>query len=121
MTLAALAIEAIVDALAAGGVTASRDASGFDPSPIGVLVGLPSLVDHTLGGATFDVPVVIVSGDPVNTSDAVDRLYTEADAIAEIVHADTYRPTSWAGSSRTQPLPAIEVSAIVTVAYESEA
>jgi hypothetical protein len=118
VTAARLAIDAIAELLEAGGVTASRDASGFDPAPIGVLLGLPTLVGRTLSGATFDVPIVIVSGDPVNTAEAVDRLYAEADAIAEIVSTSSYRPSTWAGSSRTQPLPAIEVSAIVTVSIE---
>lgn len=118
MTAARAAIDAIAELLETAGVTASRDASGFDPAPIGVLLGLPTLAGRTLSGATFEVPIVIVSGDPVSTAEAVDRLYAEADAIASIVAASSYRPSTWGGSSRTQPLPAIEISAIVTVSIE---
>lgn len=118
MTSASGAIDGILALLLAGGVEASRDAAGFNPSPIGVLVGLPSLVNHTLGGAIYEIPVLVVSGDPVNSAEAVDRLYAEADAIAAIIGADNYSPTSWAGSSRTQPLPAIEIVALATVENE---
>lgn len=115
---ASAALDGLVALLVSEGISASRDASGFTPAPIGVLVGLPALTGATLGARIFEIPVVIVSGDPVNNPAAVDRLYAEADAIARAVGADSYRPTSWAGSSRTEPLPAIEVTATVTVTNE---
>lgn len=109
------ALDALLELLEENGVTATRDASGFTPAPIGVLLGLPTRVGATLGGVTFEIPILVVSGDPVNTAEAVDRLYAEADAIAEIVQTDAYQPATWGGSSRTQPLAAVELTAIVTI------
>lgn len=117
---ASAAIAAMVALLAEDGITASDDASTFDPSPIGVLVGLPSRVNATLGGVVYELPVLVVSGDAVNNPAAVDRLYAEADAVANAARTDRYRPTSWAGSSRTEPLPAIEVVATVTVTNQED-
>lgn len=115
MTSARAAIDAIAELLADAGVQATDEASGFSPSPIGVLIGLPSRVSATLGGETFEIPILVVSGDPVNTAEAVDRLYAEADAIAHAVAETKYEPTTWAGSGRVQPLPAIEIVATVSV------
>jgi hypothetical protein len=120
VTAARLAIDAIAELLEAGGVTASRDASGFDPAPIGVLLGLPTLVGRTLSGATS---TTFRSLDRVRRSrlraDAVDRLYAEADAIAEIVSARrAIGRATWAGAPGRNRYAAIEISAIVTVSIE---
>lgn len=116
MTAASRAIDAIVALLADAGITASRDASTFaaELGSLGVLVGLPSRVAGTLGGASFEIPVLVISGDPVNTAEAVDRLYVEADAIATELRTDVYRPTSWGGRAGAEPLSAIEITALVT-------
>lgn len=119
MTAAANALEALVSILEDAGVTATRDAGKFNPSPIGVLVGLPTLAGSTLGGRSFEIPVLVVSGDPLNTIANVDRLYAEADAIADVVAAEGYRPSSWASSARVEPLPAIEILATVSVEREA--
>lgn len=115
MTEATRALEALLEILEGAGIDATRDAGEFDPSPLGVLVGLPTLVSRTLGASRFEIPIVVVTGDPLNTAAAVDRIYAEADEILAAVSALTYRPTSWAGSSRVEPLPAIEILASVSV------
>lgn len=116
---AAVALEALLELLEAGGVTASRDASSFYPDPIGVLVTLPTRLRDTLAASVFEIPIVVVSAEPVNTPEAVDRLYAEADAIAEIVSTPSYRPTTWSGGADVAPLPAIEILATVTAQEEA--
>lgn len=113
-------LEAVLQVLADAGVTASRDAGSFVPRGVGVLVGLPSWVDSTLAGKVFEVPVLVVSGDPLNTAGAVDRLYAEADAIADALACDSYRPATWEGATPARPegLPAVEIIATVTVPNE---
>lgn len=118
-TRAAVALEAVLELLTAGSVTASRDASSFYPDPIGVLIGLPTRLRDTLGASVFEIPILVISAEPVNTPEAVDRLYAEADAIAELVSAATYRPTTWSGGSNDGPLPAVEILAIVTAQEEA--
>lgn len=120
MTVASRAIEAVLALLADAEITASRDADTFaaELDGIGVLVGLPTRVGGTMGAATFEIPVLVVSGDPVNTSEAVDRLYLEADEIARELRTLTYRPTTWGGRSGSEPLSAIEITVTVTVSLE---
>lgn len=110
------AIEAVVDQLAASGITAVRDAGAFYPQPIGVLVGLPSLVKRGQGFVSYQVPILVVSGDPLNEELAVDRLYALADDAARAVRTDQYRPSSFPTSANAEPLPAIEMAALVTLA-----
>jgi hypothetical protein len=118
MTAAARALEALLELLADAELEATRDAGAFRPEPVGVLVGLPSLVDATLGALVFTIPVLVVSGEPLNTPAAVDRLYLQADAVAEAVRTLAYRPSVFSGSSRAEPLPAVEIIATVTVSEE---
>lgn len=116
---ASRALDALLQVLEDAGVTATRDAGAFVPAPIGVLVGLPSWTDSTLAGRTFEIPVLVVHGAPLNTAAAVDRLYAEADAIADALACDSYRPASWdGGGGRPEPLPAVEILANVTVTNE---
>ena len=117
-SVASRALEAVLELLTEAGVTATRDAGAFYPDPIGVLVGLPSWIASTLAGRIFEIPVLVVSGSALNTSSAVDRLYAEADAIADALRAEQYRPSSWANSARVEPLPALEILATVTVSLE---
>lgn len=106
--------------LADAGVTAHRDATELlaDLGSIGILVGLPSRVGGTLSASTFEIPVYVISGDPVNTAEAVDRLYLEADAIALELRTLIYRPTTWGGRSGAEPLSAIELTVTVTVSQQ---
>ena len=120
LTPATRALDALVQLLEDAGITATRDAGAFLPDPIGVLVGLPSWVGSTLSGRVYEVPILVVSGQPLNTLAAVDRLYGEADAIARVAATDAYRPATWTSSSRPEPLPAIEIMATVTVQLEED-
>jgi hypothetical protein len=122
VTAASRAIDALVELLAEAGITASRDASTFaaELAGIGVLAGLPSKIGGTLSGSTFEVPVYVVSGDLVNTAEAVDRLYAEADEIAAVLRTLLYRPTTWGGRAGSEPLSAIEVLATLTVTTHEE-
>jgi hypothetical protein len=114
---ATAAIAAVLDALDDAGITATSDAGAFYPQPVGVLVGLPTLTKRGLHSATYEVPMHVVSGDPLNDSHSVDRLYALADDCAIAVRTDNYRPSSWAGSVNAEPLPAIEMAATVTLAH----
>lgn len=126
MTAATLALEALLAELLEAGITASRDAETFSAElstgdvSIGVLVALPSRVGGTLGAATFEIPVLVVSGAPVNSAEAVDRLYAEADEIALALRTLTYRPTTWGGRAGSDPLSAIELVVTVTVPSQEE-
>lgn len=126
MTAASRAIEELVSVLADAGIAASRSAETFatrisgEASGVGVLVGLPARVGGTLSASTFEIPVYVVSADPVNTAEAVDRLYLEADAIARELRTLVYRPTTWGGRQGAEPLSAIEITVTVTVSMEEE-
>jgi len=112
---ASRAIEGVLDVLAAAGITATRDPGAFYPQPVGVLVGLPTLSRRGLASHTFSIPVLVVSGDPLNDELPVDRVYALADDVALALAIDQYRPSSWAGGVNAEPLPAVELTATVTV------
>lgn len=112
------AIAAVLDELEAAGITATGDAGAFYPQPVGVLVGLPTMIRRGLHSRTFTVPVSVVSGDPLNDSHSVDRVYALADDCASAVRTDSYRPGSWAGSVNAEPLPALQMEATVTLAQK---
>jgi len=104
--------------LEAAGVEATGDAGAFFPQPLGVLVGLPTLTGRTLAGRTFVIPVTVVSGDPLNSEQAVDRAYALADEIAGVLSTSNYRPSSYRSSTNAEPLPALELAVTVTVSEE---
>ena len=114
-SLAALARREIRDALVAAGIPAVLDAGAFYPQPTGVLVGLPTLVSRGLASSTFEVPVLVVSGDPLNVELAVDRLYALADRAIAILVTDSYAVASYRSSANAEPLPALELTVTVTV------
>jgi hypothetical protein len=117
LTGAARAIEAILQELEEAGIAATHDAGAFYPQPVGVLVGLPALTGVGLASASYTVPVLVVSGDPLNSIEAVDRLYALADDVAFTLSAAEYRPSSFQGGPNAEPLPAVEVAAVVTATY----
>ena len=112
---AALALDQIVEALQDAGIAATRDPGAFFPQPTGVLVGLPTLTKRGLQTSTFTVPVLVVSGDPLNSLLAADRLLEQADRVALVLETDNYRPSQWRSSVNAEPLPALEVTVTVTV------
>jgi hypothetical protein len=112
---ASLALEGVLDSLAIAGIEATRDAGAFYPQPVGVLVGLPALVRRGLASRTYEIAISVVSGDPLNASPSVDRLYALADDVALALAIDAYRVGSWRGGVNAEPLPAVELTATVTV------
>ena len=116
---AARAIVHLLELLAEAGIEASRDAGAFYPQPAGVLVGLPTLTTRGVFTRVFTIPVLVVSGDPLNSEPAVDRIYALADDVALALATDNYRPSSWRSSVNAEPLPALELAVTVTVS-ESE-
>lgn len=105
---------ALVQLLADAGIAAADDPGAFFPQPVGVLVGLPTLVRRTLAARTFEIPVLIVSGDPVSSPLVVDRLYALADDVARALGESNYRPSTWRATANAEPLPAVELNATVT-------
>ena len=104
--------------LEAAGIEATGDAGSFYPQPVGVLIGLPSLVGRTLGARRFEIPVLVVSGDPLNSNERVAALYALADEVAGVLSTAAYRPTQYRSSESPEPRPALEVLVIVTVSEE---
>lgn len=119
LTAATRAIGALLELLEEAGLEATRDAGAFYPQPAGILVGLPELVGRGLATRTFAIPVLCVSGDPLNSELAVDRIYSLADEAARALRTDAYRPSSWRSSVNAEPLPAIELTVTVTVQEEA--
>jgi hypothetical protein len=117
---ASRARDALVQLLADAGVEAAADAGAFFPQPVGVLVGLPTMTGRTLGARRFTIPVLVVSGDPLSSPLAVDRLYALADDVALALSESSYRPSTWRSTANAEPLPAVELTSTVTVP-ESEA
>lgn len=117
---ASRAIYAVMSELAAAGIDATRDAGAFYPQPVGTLVALPALIKRGQGSRTYELEIKVVSGDPLNTELAVDRLYALADDIALTLRIDTYGVGSWRSSVNAEPLPAIELTATVTVTETEE-
>ena len=109
------ALEAVLGVLADAGIDASRDAGAFYPQPVGVLVGLPAMTRRGLSSRSYELAVLVVSGDPLNSSPAVDRLYYLADDVAGALRVDQYAPSSWRSSVNAEPLPAVELTAVITV------
>jgi hypothetical protein len=120
LNAATRAIEELVARLEEAGVSATRDAGAFFPQPVGVLVGLPTLVSRGLAARTFTIRVLVVSGDPLNTPLAVDRVYALADDVAYALATDAYRASSWRSSVNAEPLPAVELTVTVTVTETQE-
>lgn len=114
------ALEAVLAELEAAGIEATRDAGAFYPQPVGVLVTLPALVRRTMASRAFEVAVLVVSGDPLNSELAVDRVYALADDVALALSIDVYRPSSYRSSVNAEPLPAVELVATVTVTETEE-
>jgi hypothetical protein len=114
-TLASVARAELLAALEEAGVEATGDAGAFFPQPTGVLVGLPTLVSRGLASSTFEVPVLVVSGDPLNAELAIDRVYGIADEVVRILRTDSYAVASWRSSANAEPLPALELTVTVTV------
>lgn len=104
--------------LEAAGIEATGDSGAFFPQPVGVLIGLPTLVGRTLAARTFTIPVTVVSGDPLNSNDRVAALYELADEVAGVLSTAAYRPTQFRSSANAEPLPALEVVVTVTVSEE---
>jgi hypothetical protein len=114
------AITATVELLQDAGIPATRDAGAFFPQPVGVLVGLPTLLRRTQAGRVYTIPVLVVSGDPLNDELPVDRLYALADDVALELQVNTYRPTSYQSGVNAEPLPAIELVATASVTEQEE-
>ena len=100
-------------------VTVTDDAGAFHPAPLGVLVGLPSLAGRGLAARTYVVPVHVVSADPLNSLPAVESLFELADLLVVGLGAATYTPGEWSGGVNRDPLPSVELAAMVVVT-ESE-
>jgi len=113
------AINAALALLEAASIDATRDPGSFYPQPAGVLVGLPALVKRGQASRVYELSVLVVSGDPLNDELAVDRLYALADDAALALACASYQVSSYRSSVNAEPLPALEMTATVSVT-ESE-
>lgn len=115
MNAATMAIEALLVLLGDAGIEAKRDPGAFFPQPLGVLVGLPSHVGGTLGARTYTIPIYVVSGEPLSTTERVDDLYDLADRVSAAVDANGFEPYDFRGTANNEPLPAVRLTAVATV------
>jgi len=112
------ALDAVVEALRDAGLTkATRDPGAFFPSPIGVLVGMPTVKATGLAHRTLEVPVHVVSADPP-TPRILALMYTAADIACLALSCETYSPSTYSGNINAEPLPTIDMIATVTITYE---
>ena len=114
------ALQGVMSELALNGIDATRDAGAFYPQPVGVLVGIPALVKRGQATYTYEVPVSIVSGDPVNSDVIVDRMCSLADDVAIVLETYAYRPGSYRSGVNAEPLPSLELTVTVTVTETEE-
>lgn len=115
------ALDEVVTVLRDAGLTrATRDAGAFFPSPIGVLVGMPSLTSSGLGSRTIEVPVHVISADPPSPR-ILGLMYAAADIAAQALGIDTYSPSTYSGNINAEPLPTIDMTAVVTIPYPTPA
>lgn len=114
------ALYEVMSELAAASIDATRDAGAFYPQPVGVLVSLPALADRGIATRSYQITVLVVSGDPLNSELAVDRLYGLADEVAAVLKCNAYAVSSWRSGVNAEPLPALELTALITVT-ETEA
>jgi hypothetical protein len=115
------ALDEVVTVLRDAGLTkATRDAGAFFPSPIGVLVGMPSLTASGMGARTIEVPVHVISADPPSPR-ILGLMYAAADKAAAALAIDTYTPSTYYGGVNAEPLPTIDMTAVVTIPYETPA
>lgn len=112
------ALDQVVDVLQDAGLTrATRDAGAFFPSPIGVLVGMPTVKATGLAHRTLEVPVHVVSADPP-TPRILDLLYAAADTAAQALSCDQITPGTYSGNINAEPLPTLDLTAIITIPYD---
>lgn len=109
------ALDAVVQALRDAGLTkATRDAGAFYPSPIGVLVGMPTVKTTGIQHRTLEVPVHVVSAEPP-TPRIIGLMYAAADVACDALSIAEYAPGTYQGSVNAEPLPTIDMTAVVTI------
>ena len=109
------AMKAVLAALVDAGIPATDDPGAFYPDPVRALVGIPALTARGLQNASYRVPVTIVSGDPLTDAKKTANLITTAEDAALVLSIAEYRSTSWSGGVNSEPLPAIEMEAVVSL------
>lgn len=119
-TLASSAIAAVLELLTAAELEATDDAGALLPDPIGVLVGLPTLIGRGLASSSYTVPVTVVIADPLDGPTNRDRLYAAADAAADAIGVATYTPSNYRISGHAEPLASLELVATVTLSRLTE-
>ena len=115
------ALDEVVTVLQDAGLTkATRDAGAFFPSPIGVLVGMPTVRSSGLATRTLEVPIHVVSADPPSPR-IIGLMYAAADTAATALAIDQYTPSTYSGNINAEPLPTIDMTAVVTIPYTTPA
>lgn len=98
-------IEHVAGELRNAGLEVSTSPNDFWPDPVGVLVGIPELVDRTLTGYTLEVPVRVVAAGWLDdgTKEALfDAALDAVDALGEYA----FELDGWQTSTNDSELPA---------------
>jgi hypothetical protein len=106
-------IDEVVSTLTNAGLYATADPGAFYPSPIGCLVGLPSLVARGLQSATVEVPVHVICTEPLDAR-LRNALYDAAWDAAVALGTDSFDLDGWSGQVNQSDLPAYTLTATVT-------
>ena len=107
------AIEEIVNVLILAGLDATDDAGAFYPSPIGCLVGVPSLKSRGLATNTAEVPVHVVSSSPLDAK-LRDELFDTALRAADALGVTEFDLSGFGGNVNQSDLPAYLLTVTVT-------
>ena len=103
------------------GIEATRDAGAFYPQPVGTLVALPALVRRGHAYRTYEVEVLFVSGDPLEYARWPLTASTLWPTMLRSRSASTpTRPSSCRSACNAEPLPALELTATLTVTEEED-
>ena len=66
------------------------------------------------------MPIHIVSADPPSPR-IIGLMYAAADTAASALAIDQYTPSTYSGNINAEPLPTIDMTAVVTIPYNTPA
>ena len=109
------AADLVLGELADAGIAATDDAGAFHPAPLGVLVGLPSLIERGLASRTYEVPVHVVCADNLSRRSPRAAFYQLAEQCVGVLRTPAYAVTEWVGGVNVEPVPQALILVEVTI------